>query len=96
MKKTISENDFVFEVMDREDQFSDYALRKIFEYIETVEDDTGEEYEMDIIDICCEFTEYESLEDLQKDYPDIENVDDLECETSVICFEDDCIVIVAY
>ena len=98
MKNTISENDFLqaFSDMDRKDQFTYYALTKIFEYYEQWEDETGEEIELDVIAICCDLTEYESLESLQEDYSDIENQDDLEYVTQVICFEEDCIIIAAY
>ena len=98
MKKTISENDFVqaFEDMDRANQFSNYGLKKIFEYLEDCEDHSGDELELDVIAICCELTEYDSLESLQVDYSDIENQDDLEYVTQVICYEDDCIIIAAF
>ena len=98
MKKTISENDFLqaFSDMDRKDQFTYYALTKIFEYYEECEFDSGEEIELDVIAICCDLVEYDSLESLQEDYSDIEDQDDLECVTQVICYEDDCIIIAAF
>ena len=98
MKKTISENEFVYEFkeMGREDNFSDYGLRQLFNYLEDYSEDTNTEIELDVIAICCEFTEYESLKALQEDYSDIEDEDDLLYNTSVICFEDDCIIISAY
>jgi len=98
MKKTISENGFVreFENMNRADQFSDYGLRQIFNHLEQLEDETGDEIELDVIAICCELTEYESLEELQNDYSDIEDEDDLYGSTAVICFEDDCIIIATF
>ena len=52
-----------FRRMGREDQFSREALEAIFEYIENYEEETGENIELDVIAICCDFTEYESIQD---------------------------------
>lgn len=62
MIKTISEYDFTqaFAQSERKEQFSYGALKAIFAYYEEYEEGTGESIEMDIIAICCEFTEYES------------------------------------
>lgn len=38
------------------------------EYLENLEEDTGEEMELDPIAILCDFSEYESLEDWHNDY----------------------------
>ena len=98
MYKTISENEFVqeFKECGRESNFSDYGLRQLYNYFEDYEVDSGEEIELDVIAICCEYTEYDSLEELQADYNDIETEDDLAYNTQVVCFEEDCIIIQAY
>ena len=43
-------------------QFSTKGLDALFEYIEQVEDDIGEEFEFDMIGICCDYTEYDDFE----------------------------------
>ena len=98
MYKTISENEFVqeFKECGRESNFSDYGLRQLYNYFEDYEVDSGEEIELDVIAICCEYTEYDSLEELQADYNDIKTEEDLECNTQVVCFEEDCIIILSY
>jgi len=48
-----------FRRMDRADQFSPAGLNALYDHIE----ETDEDYELDVIALCCEFTEYESLED---------------------------------
>ena len=98
MYKTISENEFVqeFKECGRESNFSDYGLRQLYSYFEDFEVDSGKEIELDVISICCDFTEYDSLEELQADYNDIETEEDLECNTQVVCFEEDCIIIQSY
>lgn len=59
MKQTINFNQFVdaFHRMDRADQFSRDGLRILFDYIEDLEDNTGEELELDVIGLCCDFSE---------------------------------------
>ena len=87
MKKTINEYQFVQAFTDcwRENQFSREALKELFEYIEEYEDSTGEEIELDVIELCCEFTEYEDLEDFQSTYgTEYETLEDIEYHTIVI------------
>lgn len=54
----------------RPDNFSYDGLFALFEYLEDIEAQTGEPIELDVIAICCDFSEYESLEDMQRSYPD--------------------------
>ena len=49
-------------------QFSTKGLDALFEYIEEVEDDIGEEFEFDMVGICCDYTEYDDIEDFHNDY----------------------------
>lgn len=59
MIKTITVSDFrdAFRSCGRSDQFSYEALELIFDYIEEYEQDTGEQVELDVISICCDWTE---------------------------------------
>lgn len=41
----------------RPDNFTYEGLRVLFEYLEECEGDTGQEYELDVIGLCCEFSE---------------------------------------
>jgi hypothetical protein len=58
MKQTINFSQFVdaFHAYNRYDQFGYQALRVIFDYMEEYEDSTGEEVELDVIAICCDYT----------------------------------------
>ena len=92
MKQTIDVYGFrrAFERTDRKDQFSYEGLEALFNWLEQYEDDTGEEMELDIIALCCDFTEYESLSDFQKDYGmTYQSIDDIEENTGVIRIRDD-------
>lgn len=64
MKSTVNLCDFInaFENHERTNQFSDEALEALFNYYEDLEAETGDEIELDVIAICCEWTEYTSGE----------------------------------
>ena len=84
MKQTIRENEFVHAIVgDDYNNMSYEGALALFEYIEEYEDQTGEETELDVVAIRCEWTEYENIEEVSKDY-DIDNLDDLRDNTSVI------------
>lgn len=55
MKQTITKQDFVdaFHQAGREDNFSDEALEMMFDYFEDMDPDM----ELDVIAVCCEYTE---------------------------------------
>lgn len=57
MKQSINFYDFVnaFHRFDRYDSYGYSALRVIFDYLEEYEEATGEEVELDVIAICCDY-----------------------------------------
>ena len=57
-----------FRRMGRENQFSREALEALFEYIENYEEDTGSSVELDVVGLCCEFTEYTTAVEAASDY----------------------------
>ena len=57
-----------FRRMGREDNFSSEALEALFEYIENYEEDTGIRVELDVLGLCCEFTEYTTAVEAASDY----------------------------
>ncbi len=69
MKTTVSFGDFVqaFKDMGRENQFSIDALNILFEHIEECEESLGEEYELDVVGICCEYAEA-TWQEIANDY----------------------------
>jgi len=68
--------------------FTYEGKRALFDYLEDYSESTGEDVELDIIALCCEYTEYENLEELQGNYSNIETMEDLENKTQVIRFDD--------
>ena len=59
MKTTVNRYDFkrAFADAGRKDQFSYDGLTALFEYLEQLEQDTGEELELDVIALCCDYSE---------------------------------------
>jgi len=59
MIQTITLSDFrdAFKRYGRGDQFSYEALELIFDYIEEYEQDSGEQVELDVIALCCDWSE---------------------------------------
>jgi len=91
MKQTIDIHEFKRQFKQtRPDSFSERALDKLFNYFEEIEDETGEQFELDVIAICCEFSE-EQLDDVLKSY-NLESIDDLLEETMAIEIDDSTIV----
>jgi methyl coenzyme M reductase alpha subunit len=59
MKQTIGFNQFhdAFRDMDRLDNFSYDGLRVLYDWFEELDADCGTDTELDVIAICCEFSE---------------------------------------
>ena len=82
-----------FSAAGRKDQFSYNGLHALFEYLDDLSDDIGEDIEMDVVALCCEWSEYESLEAYCLDYgAEYESLDDLRDHTEVIEFDGGIIV----
>ena len=94
MKQTINEYQFkeAFQ-SSRPNNFSYEGLTALYDYLEQYEEDTGQEIELDVIGLCCEFTEYDSLKEFQKEHYDeeigdcYEDIEEIEDETIVIKIE---------
>ena len=71
----------------RPDNFSYPAIGALWKHFEEYEEDTGEVLEFDPISICCDYTEYQDIKEVQENYPDITSMKDLERETKVISFD---------
>ena len=77
-----------FRNMGRNEQFSYNGKKALFEYLEALEEDLDEEIDLDVIALCCEYTEYESIREYQEDYgDDYKNLDSIEQVTTVIRIE---------
>ena len=93
MKQSVTRFDFVdwFRGSDTyKNNFSYDGLNSLFDYFEELEEDMGQEIDFDPIAICCEFSEYENLNEIKESYSSVEinNIDDLRYHTNVIEIED--------
>jgi hypothetical protein len=78
MKTTVSRYDFerAFADADRKENFSYEGLAVLFDYFESYEEETGQEIELDVIALCCEYTE-DNPDDIIANYSiDVEGLDD--------------------
>ncbi len=85
MKQTITESQFVDAIVgDEYNSMSYEGAEALFEYLEELEQDCGEELEFDKVAIRCEFSEYENLEEVLSEYDNIKSLSDLYDRTTVI------------
>lgn len=97
MKQTVHFGTFqqAFEAL-RPDNFTYEGLTILFDYLEQYEQDTDEQIELDVIALCCEYSE-QPWEDIASDYSidldDVEEDDkkqavmDWLCDTTSVCGE---------
>ena len=78
MKQTITLHTFrnAFYKMGRKEQFSYDGLKILFDYIEELEQDIGEEMELDVVALCCDYAE-SIIDDLIREY----DIDMSDCDT---------------
>lgn len=93
--QTVTKNDLydAFSNMNRSDNFSHAALDALYDYLDEMSDDNGAPYALDVIALCCEYSEYSDLEELQGDYSSVETMDDLEAQTFVIMIDENSFII---
>lgn len=93
MKQEINLSQFrqAFKDMGRGEQFSYEGLAALFAYLE----DEVEGYTLDVIALCCEFTEA-TLEEVQASYPDITSLEKLAEKTIVLSVDGERVIYQAY
>ncbi len=85
MYQTINEYAFRDTFMAiRPNDFTYAGLTALFEYLE--EEEAGEGIELDVIAICCEFTEFIDFTEIQGDYDNVKTIGELRELTTVIVF----------
>ena len=80
MKQTVTLADFreAFRVQERAYQFTYEGLEALYNMLRDFEDSVGEELELDVVALCCDFTEYETLEEVKGEYTHLTDVKDIE------------------
>lgn len=85
MKQTVTEYEFVnaFDKMDRGGSFTRTGRVALYEYLTELEEDCGIELDLDVIAICCDFTEYADEDEVRKAYG-LDEDEDIHDYTTVI------------
>ena len=70
MKQNVNESQFIeaFDKMGRGNNFSQGGRMALFGYLVELEEDIGEEIELDVIALCCEWSEYPNIQAAAEDY----------------------------
>jgi hypothetical protein len=92
MKQAINFNGFcdAFRDAGRNEQFSYEGKKALYEYLEQYEEETGQEIELDVIALCCEYSE-EPLQDVLDNY-NLASLEKLQDNTQVIPVDDETII----
>jgi len=92
-------DDFVdaFRSHERQDTFSYAGLQALFDYASEWQDGNGSPWDLDVIELCCDFTEYNTATEVAKDYGQVfgdeDEAEEWLCnETIVIKFDGGVIV----
>ena len=85
MKTTINQNDFLdaFKKL-RPNNFSYEGLIALYNYLEDYEQGVDEVLELDVIAFCCDYSEWDNLEEYKKSYSSINSIDDIQSATAYI------------
>ncbi len=89
MKTTVSKYDFerAFADAGRKDQFSYDGLSVLFDHLEQMEADNGEEIELDVIALCCDYCE-DTAEEIARNYSiDLSHLDPEDDDYEEQCIE---------
>ena len=97
--KKVTFNDFIeeFEKYERENQFSYEGKKALFEYLNELAENIGQPIELDIIGLCCEYTEYNNLQEFNDNYSysidEVDSIDEIEYYTTVIPINEEAFII---
>lgn len=76
--------------MNREGHYSRKGREALFEYLEQLEEGIETRIELDVIGICCDYTEYKNFEQFKENYTNdnITSINDISNYTTVINIPD--------
>lgn len=96
MIKRLDVWDFINEFKDYPsyaEHFSIEGLEALYDFFEEIDSNC----ELDVVAICCEFTEYESIEEFNEDYnEDVKTIEEVEELTNVIIIDNQRFIIQNY
>mgnify|MGYP000358995391 CR=1 FL=1 len=77
----------------RANEYSRDGIEELYEILLDMEEDMGEEIELDPVAISSEFAEYGSFEEFQDDYPEYEDLDEVEMDTQVRMIDNESFIV---
>ena len=80
--QTVYRHDFIDSPALREN-FTYAGRSALYDMFEAYSEDWGQDYNFDPIAIRCSYSEYEDLEEIQMDYPEVKSIEDLRDHTEV-------------
>ena len=84
MKQNVSKSTFMDSFKIRKDNFSYEGLDTLYDYLIDLEQDMDKETELDVIALCCSYTEYENLKEFQESYgSEYKTIEDIEEDAMV-------------
>lgn len=86
MKRIIDESLFIqaFEDYHRVEEFGYDGLSALFHYLTAMEEDCDIEIELDVVALCCEYAQYDSIDDVLEEHDDISDITELQEHTMTI------------
>ena len=96
MIETITEHTFIDTMTKKDNGFSYDGASALFAYLEQLEEDCDIKIEFDPIAFRCEYDEYESLEELNKNYNEDYDMQSLSENTQVIDVDGERLIIQAF
>ena len=100
MKDTVTKSMFIDSFSGGySNNFSYEGKIALFDYLTQLEDDCDMEIELDPIAFCCEYSEYDNLEEFQADYgEEYESIEDIQSNapTTVIMINDESFIIQSF
>jgi len=78
----------------RPENFSYKGLGVLHDYLTELEDDCGMTIELDVIALCCDYSE-SSIEDVLEDYS-LDSIEELENNTTVLKVDNETVIYQAY
>lgn len=94
MKQTVNFSMFCDAFSNQGGRFTYNGLEAIYDYLENLEEETGEEMELDVVALRCDYSEYGDLAAFQKDYgTEYETIEDIEDRTTVIRIDNESFII---
>ena len=88
MIMTLTETDFIDltnKFSQYKDNFSYEGKKALFKYLEEYEEDTSDTIEFDYISLCCDYSEYDTKQDLLYEYSS-SSLENLKDNTEIIEF----------